>query len=232
MARLRHIALLTVVLGATAGVAQQKAPAPTPPPNTYVGKAIGKATVDNSPSYTTTNLYVNQQVVTDTSNHLHVISRGNTLIFTPNTRFHTRVNAYELESGGSKVASYTGMTAYLPNCFSVTPVDPNLMTLFEVNWSGEQTAYVYARSNDVRIRYWAKGAPKLGDPATPSDQDWVVRQGHFAQIPNVPGCKPILLFGPEPGVPADVAAVAATAAAPIPALIIWQRKPNISQPNP
>ena len=42
-------------------------------------------------------------------------------------RLRAQMNAYVLKSGGSKVASYTGMTARV-GCFSVFPVASNLMT--------------------------------------------------------------------------------------------------------
>jgi len=236
MARVPQIAFLAVLLAAVACFAQQQSTsAPPNAPSTYVGKAIGKATVDKSPSFTTINLYANENVLTDTTNHLHVISRGNTLIFTPNTNFHTRINAFDLESGGSKVASYTGMTAYLPHCFSVSPVDPNLLTLYEVDWLQDKAAVVYARSQDVNINYYVNGAPRYNEGTKAPTKSWIVKEGHFARIPDVPLCKPILYFGPEPSI---TPLVPLAIAGPAVAVTIWQLnetsppKPNISQASP
>lgn len=166
-----------------------------------LGKAIGKLTVDGTSSQTTTTIFVQDEVATDASTHLHVINAGNSLVFTPNSNFQALKNGYRLKSGGSKVATYTGLTAHLPDCFSVTPVNPVYMTLYEVNWSGS-AAYVYARSEDVKINYWMGGEPKPDDrnPRNP-DRDWIVKEGHTARINDVHLCRPLLDFWPQPNLP-------------------------------
>ena len=232
MTRIFQVAFLTV-LAASGCVAQQavSTKSTAAPSATYVGKAIGKATVDRTPSLTTINLYANQDVLTDTANHLHVISRGNTIIFTPNSNFHTRVNGFDLNDGGTKVASYTGMTAFLPNCFSVSPVDPNLLTLYEVDWLDKSAAVVYARSQNVNINYYVEGAPRRDEPMKAPTKSWTVKEGHFARIPDVPACKPILYFGPENVWPVYAATVLPVLAVPEVEREIWRKYPELT-PTP
>ena len=214
MARAFQLVALAVALAAATFGQQNSSSATTPAKPVYFGKAIGKATVDNTPSYTTINLYKDETVSTNMGTHLHVISRGNTLIFSPDSKFQAWVNAFELNEGGSKVASYTGMTAYLPSCFAVTPVNPTQMTLFEVDWSNG-TAYVYARSQDVKIHYWADHYPKPNEQQKPPNKGWTVKQGDVARIPNVQACEPLVYFVPPSQWPTIIEASAASAAGPI-----------------
>src|SRR4051794_24127809 len=139
MAKSAHTFLLFALLCAAGAplCAQQSAPSVKP---AVMGKGIGKLVIDGTPSQTTTTIFVTNEVVVDPNTHANVISHGNTLVFAPNSDFQAMVNAYRLNRGGSRVATYTGMTAHLPNCFSVTPVRPDYMTLFEVNWAN-QSAY-------------------------------------------------------------------------------------------
>jgi hypothetical protein len=233
MARVLQFAILLAALGAPI-FAQQNSASATPPPTKpdYVGKAIGKATVNSTPSYTTTNLYKDETVSTNMGTHLHVISKGNTLIFSPDSKFQAWVNAFELNEGGSKVASYTGMTAYLPDCFSVTPVNPTQMTLFEVDWSSG-TAYVYARSQDVKIHYWAEKYTKSSTSQKSPTKSWTVKQGDVARIPNVSACEPFVYFVPQSEWPTIIETGVASAAGPI-ALFLSDEgsKPMLSPPGP
>ena len=148
--------------------------------------ASGKLVVNGTPSKTTTTIFVSDNVETDTATHADLTSRGNSLTFAPNSQFVAEQNAFKLEKGGSKVATYTGMTAHLPDCWSVTPVRPDYMTLYEVVWSGS-SAYVYARSEDVKL----KGAGR----------EWTLKEGHTARIRDVKLCKPAIDFWPQPNLP-------------------------------
>jgi len=178
-------------------------------------KGIGKIIVDGTPSYTTTSIHVNDNVATDTATNASVIGRGNTLVFTPNSNFIAQLNAYDLKSGGSKVASYTGMTAHV-GCFSVTPVDSNLMTLYEVNWSSGDSVFVYARSYDVYITR----QEKPGEVNVDDKHRWLVKSGYTARISDVQLCKPLVGIWPQPNLPTALELGAATAAAVVPP-IVW-----------
>lgn len=180
-----------------------------------------------------TPIFVKEEVATDSATHLQVISHGNSLLFAPNSKFEAGKNEYKLESGGSKVATYTGMTAHLPDCFSVTPVKPYYMTLFEVNWSGS-TAYVYARFQDVKINYWMGGSPKLGEanPRKP-DRDWIVKEGHTARIDDVRLCRPFVYFWPNPNLPTALELAGTTAVVTSEPFWPWpSSKPNMSPDHP
>jgi hypothetical protein len=134
------------------------------------------------------------------------LSHGNSLVFSPNSHFKALKNGFRLESGSSKVASYTGMTTHLPNCFAVTPVIPTYMTLYEVNRVGN-SAYVYARSSDVKIEYWAGGEPERNnsrDNLRNPDHNWVVKEGETARIHDLPACKPLVDFWPQSNLPTAV----------------------------
>jgi len=166
-----------------------------------LGRATGMATIDGTKTPVPTTIYDKQDVVTDPSLNLDVINRGNTLAFKPNTHFTGGVNNFRLLSGGSKVASYTGMTAHLPDCFSVTPVDPNYMTLYEVNWT-DSSALVYARYQRVKIRYWLGGEPRDDDTTQRQPtREWIVDEGHMARIRDVHLCRPLIDFWPNPNLP-------------------------------
>jgi len=197
---------ILLVLMAAASFAQQSSQAPA-----KMGDAIGRATIDGTLFRTTGPIFVKDEVSTDTATHLSVITYGSTLVFTPNSNFVAKKNGYELKSGGSKVASYTGMTAHLPNCYSVTPVNPTLMTLYEVNWSGS-SAFVYARSLDVKINYWMSGEPDSDTAnARHPDRDWIVQEGHTARIRDVKLCKPLLDFWPNSNIPTALELAGTTA---------------------
>ncbi len=193
-----------------------------------LGRGIGKLTVDGTPSQTTTTIFISDDVITDTTTHVRVITTGSTMVFTPNSNFVAMKNAYRLKSGGSKVGTYTGLTAHLPNCYSVTPVNPVIMTLYEVNWSGS-SALVYARSGDVRINYWGGGEPdpdKVRNPAQP-DRGWIVQQGHMARISEVKLCKPLVDFWPQNIAPSVLGLAGASAASVLPP-VLW----NMSAESP
>lgn len=148
-------------------------------------------------------IFIDSDVTSDNTVHLKIISLGSTATFAPKSNFKALINAYQLNRGGSWVSTQTGMTAYLPNCYSVTPVDPVLPTSYEVNWSGT-SAWVYARTRDVRINYWQDGDKHPPDesrnPRQP-DEGWIVRQGHVARIRDVKLCKPLLDWWNEPNLP-------------------------------
>ena len=225
-----HIRLslfLALLLMVTASVAQETTQSPAARPR--MGKAIGRLVVDGTPSQTTTTIYVSSEVVTDTTTHLNVINAGNTLVFTPNSSFRAMRNGFKLNSGGSKVASYTGMTAHLPNCYSVTPVNPAYMTLYEVNWSGS-AALVYARSEDVRINYWAGGEPNDEGNPKQADRGWVVRQGQTARIPDVKLCRPVIDFWPQPINPTAIELGVTTAV--VVSIPFWPTKHDMSPDHP
>jgi len=233
MAQLARTSLVFLLLIAPAASAwaQQAQPAVQ---KATLGKAIGKLVVDGTPSLTTTTIFVSSEVETDDVTHANVINRGNTLVFTPRSSFRAMRNAFKLRSGGSKVATYTGMTAHLPNCFSVTPVRPDYMTLFEVDWSGE-AAIIYARSQDVRINYWAGSEPDADtnpDPNPRGDREWIVKEGHTARIRDVKLCKPLIDFWPEPNLP--TALELAGTSAFVSSIPFWSSssKPNMSSEGP
>ena len=183
-------------------VCAQQGPTPTGSVAQVMGKAIGRLVVDGTLSESTITIFVDNDVVVDPNGVVSLISRGNSLIFAPKSKFQAMHNGYRLQSGGSKVASYSGMTAHLPNCYSVRPVRLDTLTQYEVNWSGA-AAYVYARKQDVRINYWVSGEPdpKTDHNSNHPDHDWIVKQGHWARINDVKLCKPAVFLWPEPNLP-------------------------------
>jgi hypothetical protein len=210
MAKIARKYLVFVLLCATALplCGQDGHPALTP---SIMGKAIGKLVIDGTPSETTTTIFVKNEVVVGNKNLANVIAPGNSLVFAPNSNFQALHNAYLLKSGGSRVATFTGMTAHLPNCYSVTPVRLDTITQYEVNWSGN-SAFVYARKQDVRINYWMSGEP---DPTqdhnrNEPDRDWIVKEGHWAKIDDVKLCKPLIYYWPDPNFPTAAGLTAAT----------------------
>ena len=187
---------------------QPQAPAASP---VVMGKAIGKMVVNGTPSQTTTTIFVSNDVLVDRNTHVNVIAQGNTLVFSPGSNFQAMQNAYRLKTGGSRVASYTGMTAHLPDCFSVTPVRPDFMTVFEVDWA-QGAVYVHARFQDVKIRYWMGGEPVPDKDQNPraQDRDWIVKEGHTARINDVKLCRPLIDFWPQPNLPTALETAGAT----------------------
>ncbi|MGZ4787796.1 MAG: hypothetical protein ACXVZX_04700 [Terriglobales bacterium] len=223
--------LLSVLLCAgLPGLAQQD-PASAGTVRQIVGKAIGKLVVDGTPSQTTTTIFVNSDVVVAPDTHVSLINRGNSLVFTPKSNFQALQNAYRLKSGGSKVATYTGMTAHLPNCYSVTPVRLDTLTQYEVNWSGE-SAFVYARKQDVRINYWASGEPEPGTSRRAGDTDrgWIVKEGHWARIRDIRLCKPLIDWWPAPNV-ATAAGLTATTGFAV-SIPFWPSREPMSPDHP
>src|SRR5438309_6419981 len=74
-------------------------------------KPANRSIIDGVTSPSATPIRVDDIVFTEANNSAQVIGKGNTLVFTPNSNFVAQMNAYVLKAGGSKVASYTGMTA-------------------------------------------------------------------------------------------------------------------------
>jgi len=157
-------------------------------------RAHGKFTVDGTPSQTSANLFDNSTVLNDAAIHTSVMGEGNSLVFAPKSDFVAKINAYLLKSGGSKVATHTGMTAGV-GCFYVTPVTPVYFTQYEVNWSGT-SVFVYARNEDV---YIIQGRPEdenrrsiKDEIADDKNRRWLVKAGHTARISEVHLCKPLV----------------------------------------
>jgi hypothetical protein len=162
-----------------------------------LGRATGKFRVNGVEAPGFRNIYSTENVDAYATTHVRLVNYGNSVIFSPSTKFHAVHNGFELAEGDSKVTSYTGMTAHLPHCYAVMPVDPNYMTLYEVQREGEN-AYVYAHSSDVRIRYWAETEPKAADPKRGPTREWIVREGQTARIHDLPLCKPLVDIWPQP----------------------------------
>jgi len=187
-------------------------------------RATGHLIVNGTPSRFTTTIFVNDTVDTDTQTSASLASRGNRVVFTPNSRFLAQQNAFRLDSGGTKVATYTQLTTHLPDCFSVAPVSNYLMTLYEVNWSGT-SALVYARSQDIKI--------------TGAGREWIVKEGQTARIDEVRLCKPLVYVWPQSSFPgfvvgergAFIFALVGTVAPPIIALDLWDKR-NMSPDHP
>lgn len=216
---------------ASAQQAPSRAPAAATQPQKEAaekfGNGSGNFTVDGTPSHGFRTIFVNNDVVSDTTTHMGSLSHGNSLVFSPNSKFKALKNGFQLESGSSKVASYTGMTAHLPNCFAVTPVIPTYMTLYEVNYSEKSAVYVFARSADVKIEYWAGGEPERNASPRNPDRRWIVKEGETARINDLPACKPLVDFWPQSNVPTAVEnGVAAGFFVSIP---FW---PNMSSQSP
>jgi len=205
---IRRLTIAFALATAMASVAQQ----PTQgTPQAVMGKAVGASAIDGTQSPPGTLIFVSQNVASDTSHALNVVNEGNMLVFTPDSHFEAMKNGYKLNSGGSHVVTYTGMTAHLPDCFSVTPVTPIFMTLYEVYWHGN-SAWVYARREDVKINYWATGEPNGNKPNPQSPtRDWIVKEGHSARIRDVKLCKPLVDFWPQPNLPTTMEMLGTTA---------------------
>ena len=176
-----------------------------------MGRAFGRLLVNGTPTESGATVFVDKNVEVPDAGHIGLVGVGNSLVFIPKSKFHTMHNAYRLESGGSKVATYSGMTAHLPNCYSVTPVQLDTLTQYEVNWSGN-SAYVYARKRDVRINYSASGEPDRSRDVTDHhpNRDWIVKEGHWARIDDVKLCKPAVFLWPEPNLPTALELTGAT----------------------
>jgi hypothetical protein len=170
-------------------------------------------------------LFVNERVTVDKSSHIAVIKHGMSITFSPSTQFTTMANAIKLEKGGTKVSTYTGLTTHLPNCYSVTPLDPTQMTLYEVDWAGT-AAIVYARSLNVRIRYWGGGEPDPTKNQRSPDREWIVKEGQMARISQLSLCKPLVDYWPQPNWPTGLELSAAIAAFTAPVFIDYPKKQN------
>ncbi len=158
----------------------------------------GEMSIDGTRMPVNSSIFLDSDVTSDDATHLKLINHGNVLMFTPKSNFRALMNAYKLNNGGSKVATHTGMIAYLPNCYSVMPVNPLFSTLYEVDWSGS-SVWVYARSHDVRISYWSDGdAHHPWETTNPrgADRGWIVREGHVARIRDVKLCRPLIEWWP------------------------------------
>ena len=211
MAKGVHVFLVLAALcSATFSVAQ---------PGNGAMRANGKLIVNGTPSETTTTIFVDDKVSTDTLTNANLASRGNRIVFTPNSKFLAQRNAFKLESGGTKVATYTQLTTNLPDCYSVTPVSNYLMTLYEVDWD-DKAVMVYARSHDIKI----KGAGR----------EWELKEGQWARIRNVRLCEPLVEIWPGVELPPGAqlaAAIVGTVVPPIVALDVWD-KPKMSPDHP
>jgi hypothetical protein len=187
-------------------------------------KAANRIIIDGVTSPSATPIRVDDIVFTEANNSAQVIGKGNTLVFTPNSNFVAQMNAYVLKSGGSKVASYTGMTARV-GCFSVFPVDSNLMTLYEVNWSGS-SVWVYARSYDVYITR----QEHPGDTNVDDKHRWLVKGGQTARISDVHLCEPLVGIWPVDNLNTAIA-LGATSAVVV-TIPLWPPKQDMSAVHP
>jgi hypothetical protein len=196
------------------------------------GVAKGDFEVDKNPApYGVERLFINEEVIVKAS-HVLVTERGMSVIFSPGTRFTTMSNAIRLEQGGTKVTTYVGLTTHLPNCYSVSPVDPTQETLYEVDWSGS-SAVIYARSLNVRIRYWGGGEPDPTKNQRSADREWIVKEGQMARIGQLPSCKPLVDYWPQPNWPTGLELSAAVAGSTSTAFLDFQRKQhNMSSQGP
>jgi hypothetical protein len=209
MAKIVRTSLIMFALASAMASFAQQAPQGTVQP--AMGRGLGRFSIDGTQTPSGTTIFVDQDVASDTNTNFSVINEGNTLLFAPNSKFKAMKNAYRLKEGGSNIVTSTGLTAHLPNCYSVTPVIPVFMTLYEVNWSGN-SALVYARKEDVRINYWAKGEPNADQPNPQApDQGWIVKEGQMARIRDVKLCKPLIDLWPEPNLPTAMELLGTTA---------------------
>jgi hypothetical protein len=181
--------------------------------------ASGKLSVNGAKVPMTTSIFDQDVVDMDTQSAGRFSSAGNTLMFTPGSNFTAKKNAYRLEKGGSRVATYTGMTAEV-NCFSVTPVNPVYTTLYEVNWV-DSAVWVYARSEDVYIYQHGAGST--------IDRKWLLQQGKIARIREARLCKPLLDIYPQPELPYAVGFGAWSAAIVLAETYPWHKQ-DMSQP--
>lgn len=203
----------------------------TPRAARIFGEGRGNFTVDGAPSMSAITLFQDNNVDVDGGHLISVINPGNVLLFAPKSHFVALLNAYELKDGASNVSTSTGMTAVVPDCFTVSPVNADIRTYFEVNWWGV-SAFVYARVQDVDIRYWITGAPRPGTlHPRPPDRQWVLKQGHVARILNARECKPLVDLWPQSGLPAGVNAALAAGAIAVPGTIAGELWGTGSQPN-
>jgi hypothetical protein len=211
--RVRQLLPIVCCLAAAGLALAQQTPSHPPAPATPTqsaapaekfGNGTGNFTVDGTPSHGFRAIFVNNDVVSDTTTHMSSLSHGNSLVFSPNSQFKAMKNGFLLHSGSSKVASYTGITAHLPNCFAVTPLIPTYMTLYEVNYSGKDAVYVFARSADVKIEYWGGGEPEREASPRSPDRRWVVKEGETARINDLPACKPLVDFWPQSNLPTAI----------------------------
>jgi len=198
-----------------------------------VAKSIdGVMSIDGAHMPAYSSIFLNDEVSANGSAHLRIVNEGNSLTFTPDSSFRALKNAFRLSRGGSKVATNTGMTAFLPNCYSVTPTNPLFTTLYEVNWSGP-SVWIYARSHDVRINYWKDGDthhPEVTPNLRPADQGWIVKEGHLARLRDVKLCKPLFDWWPQQDLATglQLAGFAGTVASEP----FWFQKHNLSASGP
>ncbi len=218
------VALVAVCAAATALAQQARTGA-----ETSGLKAGNRVVIDGVNSPSATPIQVNDTVLTETNTSASIVGRGNTLVFTPNSNFVAQVNAYWLKSGGSKVASYTGMSAKVggPECFWwVTPVDSNLMTLYEVNWASGDSVWVYARSYDVYIT--RKEHPQ--DTNVDGKHRWILKSGQTARISNVRLCEPVVGIWPIDNL--NPAIILGATSAVVTTIPLWPPKSSISAASP
>jgi hypothetical protein len=154
-------------------------------------RGSGKFSVNGTEMPMTGSVFLDDVVDTATTSPVRFSSEGNTLVVAPDTNFKALKNAYRLEKGASRVATFTGMTAQV-DCFSITPVTPVLETRYEVNWT-DRSVWVYARAEDVYIYRHGAGDTVL--------QKWLVKQGKVARIREARLCKPLVDIYPLPELP-------------------------------
>jgi hypothetical protein len=207
MRLLQKIGFAVAVCGCMTAVAQQ---------NVAVMRTSGKVLVNGAQS-TSASIFAEDKVDATGGSILRGISEGNSLIFTADSSFIAKKNAYRLEKGGSKVATFTGLTAEV-NCFSITPVTPILETLYEVNWASP-AVYVYARTEDVYIR-WGDGKVQ---------REWILKQGKVARLRNVRACEPLVDIFPLSIAPYAIATGATSASIILAETYPWS---DMSQESP
>ena len=115
----------------------------------------------------------NSKIATPPQNGALVTATGNAITLSPNSQFTAQPNSFLLDGGASNVNTATGMAARVKE-YTITPVDPQSGTHYEVNWERDGV-YVYARKLDVYIDGPCHFRKKL-------------EQGQVARIPDPKRC--------------------------------------------
>lgn len=174
----------------------QSNPAVSPKPVVSTVQTSGTVTVNGTESRQSMPLFVGDRVITPASSHASVTTEGNSLLLAPNTEILIQTNAFYLISGGTKVATYTGISTHV-NCWAVIPNDPAVPTNYEVNWANSDV-FVYARKGEVKI----DGAGRSR----------VLKEGQTARISNVRVCKWLVDVWPHPNLGPALGAIGTSAA--------------------
>lgn len=145
-------------------------------------KTTGRVNLNGVYTPTSSLVYENDHLGTPGLNGALLTGTGNAIALGYNAQFTAQLNQFLLDAGQSNVNTNTGMSTVVKD-YTITPVDPNRETHYEVNWE-DDGIYVYARTNDVEIK-----APC---------RRWRVKEGDAIKISDPRKCG-ILWLGQQPG---------------------------------